>query len=176
MIALVQRGSIRADTMVWQEGTPAWTPANATGLAAYLPAPTPQPLVPPPVAIPAPVPPPMNMPTAVPAPSYAPQPGYAQPAFAPGQTTVQNFVYPANPPKSPSNCWWSLLWLGIPHFIFGQTGKGALWAGIELLLWIFLPIGIILCVPAVVIATIDAHKVGKALMRRPVGKWEWFPS
>jgi TM2 domain-containing membrane protein YozV len=108
------------------------------------------------------------------------------PQVAPQQPSTQfdagvsrgnsDLVYPKNPPLSPHFCWLNLIWLGIPHLVFGQTGKGILLIFINVLL-ICTAVGIPIAIFFVVVLTFDAFYVGKTLASgKPVGKWSFFPS
>ncbi len=184
MITLVQEGSIRPDTMVWQEGTPAWVQARTTRLGAYLTVPASPPMMPPSLT-----PPPMN--PALATPPFG-RPAQPLPPHSPGQPVPDDYIRAPTPPKSLYHCWWVLLSPSIPYFVFGQTGKGFMFLALHLthMLVSFLvstdsPDG---SVPAwffvegwaVFIASIaglvDSYKVGKALRSRLVKKWEWYPA
>jgi hypothetical protein len=124
------------------------------------------------------------------------------PQVAPQQPTTQfdagvsrgnsDLVFPKNPPSSPHLCWLNIIWWGIPHLVYGQTGKGILlmlfatlcccgnfW--LTPLLFFTTIIGAVLglfiwAIPTVLII-IDSYKIGKTLASgKSVGKWSCFPS
>jgi GYF domain 2 len=150
---LIQSGQVTGNTPVWRDGMGDWLQLSQTELAPLIP------------SIKAP-------------PRFT---GTSMPPPPPVFTSSTSFardpekIYPSNPPKSPHTCWWGILIVGLPHFILGQTAKGAVFftaafilgiltAGISAL--VFVPINII-----------DSYQVGKVLASgRPVGKWDFFPS
>lgn len=107
------------------------------------------------------------------------------------QQAGNDLVYPRNPPLSPHLAWLTILWWGIPQFVFGQYKKGLALAGMgfvlvflgqaaahgntpqsDSLLFSDFMLGLIVSLPVL----IDAYMVGGSLKSgKAVGKWRFFP-
>jgi hypothetical protein len=151
---LIQSGQITGNTPIWRDGMANWLKLSQTELAPLAHT--------------------VNEP-----PSFAgtSMPPPAPSVFASSTSFARDpeKIYPSNPPKSPNNCWWGLLFAGLPHIILGQTAKGVLFLIVGIILAIFT--GGLSAFVILPLNIVDAYKVGKVLESgRPVGKWDFFPS
>ena len=84
-----------------------------------------------------------------------------------------NLIYPPNPPRSPVLGLLNLFFPGSAQFIFGQTGKGALWFFMCIFSIPLFGAAFFLVAP---LCLIDGFMVGSALNRgKPIGRWAFFP-
>ena len=88
------------------------------------------------------------------------------------QVSLENLVYPKNPPLSPHLAWLTLILPGLPQLIFGQIAKGIVCCVV-----FFVSIPTVIGPFAILIAAlIDAYIVGKILQSgKPVTRWQFFP-
>jgi hypothetical protein len=88
-----------------------------------------------------------------------------------------DLVHPKNPPLSPHLALLSLVVVGLPQLIFGQTSKGIV---CFVAFWLSFnspgPVGAVLPAIMLVASVIDAYMVGMTLkVGVPVKKWDFFP-
>jgi hypothetical protein len=153
-------GTVKRETMVWNEGMAAWLPAESSSAKSHFNASTPQP-------------------------TYATTPSNATPSPPPAISAAAGFgrddslVYPTNPPRSPNLAWLSLLGPGLAQIVFGKTYMGisgivtfnlifvlsAFWESLPILYFLLL-----------IVTIVDGYMTGNRLKEGfPVGKWQFFP-
>ena len=156
----IVKGTVKRETMVWNEGMDAWLPAASSSAKSHFNSQTPQ------------------APYATTPRNGPPSPPPAIPASA-GFGRDDSLVYPTNPPRSPHMAWLSLFGPGLAQIVFGKTYMGisaiitfnliialsGLWESLGLLIFVLW------------IATIiDGYMTGNRLKEGvPVGKWQFFP-
>lgn len=158
----IVKGTVKRETMVWNEGMDAWLPAASSSAKSHFTDPMPQ------------------------AP-YATTPNNAPPSPTPAISPAAGFgrddslVYPTNPPRSPHMAWLSLLGPGLAQIVFGKSSMGI--SGIItfnalalIIIQIFPLFSLFLLFLLYITAIVDGYMTGNRLKEgTPVGKWQFFP-
>ena len=154
----ISNGTIKKETMVWNESMDNWLPAASSTIKFHFKIPLP----PSPVTTT-----PRNSPPSV----------YAAAGFG----RDDSLVYPTNPPRSPHMAWLTSLGPGLAQIVFGKTSLGM--ASIVTFNFInvfsqipdFEILGLLI-LPLWIIMIVDGYMTGNRLKEgTPVGKWQFFP-
>jgi hypothetical protein len=156
----IVKGTVKRETMVWNEGMAAWLPAESSSAKSHFNA----------VASQSPNTTTPRNPPPSPLPAISAAAGFGR---------DDSLVYPTNPPRSPNLAWLSLLGPGLAQIVFGKTSMGI--SGIVTSNLIFFLINfwenLIILYPVLLTVTIvDGYMTGNRFKEGvPVGKWQFFP-
>jgi hypothetical protein len=149
---VISNGTIKKETMVWNESMESWLPAASSSLKSHFKTPPPPPT------------------------STTPRNASPVPAVsaAVGFGRDDSLIYPTNPPRSPHSAWWSLIFPGVAQIVFGKTPMGITCIAVCFILSI-LTAGVTY-IFILAAAIVDAYMTGNRLKEgTPVGKWQFFP-